>query len=380
MRRALILLGCGLALAVPFAVGYHLSRENRATGPVALPSVVDEVREAIAARYYRAVPDDVLRLGSVHAMITALGDPYTSYLTPPAYRLVRQETASRYSGIGASVLPSRGALVVVGLRSGPAMTAGVHVGDRIVSIGGRPTLRLGATEALARILGPRGSHVRLELMRGGRRLDLSIRRDVVQAPVVHARLLSYAGRRWGDIRLSAFRVGASIVVAREVRALDRAGVAGFVLDLRDNPGGLLDQAVAVSSLFLRPGVVVSLSGAHSPIEVFRTFGSFRTAKPLVVLVDRYSASSSEIVAAAMRDHHRAAIVGERTFGKALVQSLDPLDNGAALELTIARYYTPSGKDISSVGIPPDIHAVDDPRTAQDEALASALRVLARPTS
>lgn len=153
-----------------------------------------------------------------------------------------------------------------------------------------------------------------------------------------------------------------------------------MLDLRENPGGLLDQAVAVSSLFLRPGVVVSLSGAHNPSRVYRTFAVARTGRPLVVLVDRYSASSSEIVAAAMRDHHRATIVGERTYGKALVQSLDPLDNGAALELTIARYYTPAGDDISTVGIRPDIHAVDRPGTSQDEALAAALRVLARPTS
>jgi carboxyl-terminal processing protease len=153
-----------------------------------------------------------------------------------------------------------------------------------------------------------------------------------------------------------------------------------VLDLRDNPGGLLDQAVAVSSLFLDKGVVVSLAGAHSPREVYRAGGHVATRLPLVVLVDRYSASSSEIVAAALNDNQRATLVGERTFGKALVQSLDPLDNGAALEITIARYTTPSGRNISGIGVVPRIHAVDDPRTVRDEALETALGVLARPTS
>jgi carboxyl-terminal processing protease len=162
--------------------------------------------------------------------------------------------------------------------------------------------------------------------------------------------------------------------------LERQGASGLVLDLRQNPGGLFDQAVAVSSLFLDRGIVVSLTGAHNPRQVYRAFPGLATHLPLVVLVDRMTASSAEIVAAALRDNERATIVGERTFGKALVQSIDPLDNGAALELTIARYTTPAGKNISGVGIVPAIHAVDNSLTVRDEALETALRVLARPTS
>jgi carboxyl-terminal processing protease len=234
------------------------------------------------------------------------------------------------------------------------------------------------SHALTRILGPRGTIVRLALLRGGHTLDLRIRRELIQAPVVEARLLSYAGERWGDVRLSSFRIGAAVVLGREMHRLQRQGARGFVLDLRQNPGGLLDQAVAVSSLFLDRGVVVSLAGRHEPRKVLRAVGGVATRLPLVVLVDRFSASSAEIVAAALRDHHRATLVGERTFGKAVVQSIDVLHNGAALELTIARYYTPSGADISNVGVAPQIHAVDNARTPQDEALATALRVLARP--
>ena len=217
-------------------------------------------------------------------------------------------------------------------------------------------------------------------MRGARRLDLNIRRALVRAPVVDAKLLSYAGRRWGVLRLSAFRVGAAVVLRRQIRMLERQGVKGLVLDLRQNPGGLFDQAVAVSSLFLDRGIVVSLTGAHNPRHVYRAFPGLATHLPLVVLVDRMTASSAEIVAAALRDNQRATIVGERTFGKALVQSIDPLDNGAALILTVARYYTPDGQDIEHVGIVPHLHAVDDPATPQDEALLTALHALARPPS
>ena len=380
MRRTLIVLGAALVLSGPFVLGYRLSAGSRATTPVAIPSVVDEVRSALAARYYRPVPDRVLQLDSVGQIISALRDPYTAYLTPPDYRLVREETASTYTGIGVSVLPSRQGYVVVALRPGPAQRAGVRVGDTIVRIGDTAAGRLSMSHALTRILGPRGTTVRLVLMRGRHTLDFRIRRELVQAPVVQARLLSYAGERWGDVRLSSFRLGAAVVLGRELRRLRRQGAHGFVLDLRQDPGGLLDQAVAVSSLFLDRGVVVSLAGRHEPREVLRAVGALATRLPLVVLVDRFSASSSEIVAAALRDHHRATIVGERTFGKALVQSIDPLHNGAALELTIARYYTPSGADISNVGVAPQIHAVDNERTRPDEALATALHVLARPAS
>ncbi|HVA31348.1 MAG TPA: S41 family peptidase [Gaiellaceae bacterium] len=380
MRRPLVLLGLALVLAGPFALGYRLSQGNRATAPVAIPSVVDQVREALAQRYYRPVPSSVLQLRSVDAILGALRDPYTAYLGPTDYRLLRQSTASRYSGIGVSVLPSRRGLVVVSLQPGPAERAGIEPGDTIVRIGGTPTRTLGLPAAFGRILGPPGTSVRLELLRGGRRLDLRVRRATISAPVVDSKLLSYAGGRWGVLRLSAFRVGAAVVLRREIALLAREGADGFVLDLRENPGGLFNQAIAVSSLFLDRGVVVSLTGAHHPRRVYRAFPGAVTHLPLVVLVDRLTASSAEIVAAALGENQRATIVGEPTFGKALVQSIDPLDNGAALELTVARYYTPAGKDISSVGVTPQIHAVDDPRTPRDEALDAALRVLARPTS
>ena len=369
-----------LALGGAFAVGYRLSAAARTTTAVAAPPLVEQVRSALAAAYYRPVPPDVLRLGNVRRMISALDDPYTAYLVPRTYRLVRQETASTYTGIGASVLPAGHRYVVVSLLAGPAQAAGIQVGDTIVRIGGKPTARMSLTHVMARILGPAGTPVRLQLSRNGHLVDLRVRRAVIHTPPVHARLVSYVGRRYGVVAITSFSVGTAVLVRRELQRLTHDGANGVVLDLREDPGGFVTQAVNVTSLFINHGIVVSLQGLHQPQEVLRANPGNATKLPLVVLVDRYTASAAEIVAAALRDNHRATIVGERTFGKALVQAVDPLTNGAALELSIAHYTTPSGQDLSGVGLEPQIPARDDPRTGQDDALTTALRVLTRPAS
>ncbi len=239
---------------------------------------------------------------------------------------------------------------------------------------------LDEAQAVARIAGPTGTRVHLRLLRRGDTLGVDVTRGLVRPPTVQARLLSYDGSRWGDIRLTVFRSSAAALVGREIQRLEQQGARGFVLDLRGDPGGLLNQAVAVSSLFLGHGVIVSLSGAHYVHEVFHAHADVVTRLPLVVLVDRYTASSAEIVAAALNEDGRATLVGERTFGKGVVQAVDPLDNGAALMLTVARYYTPDGSEIAHIGVLPQIHAVDDPRTRTDEALAVALHALALPAT
>jgi carboxyl-terminal processing protease len=379
MRRALILPAV-VVLAVPFVAGYLISRPDRATSPVAIPQAVDEVREALAARYYRPVSANVLRLGSVVAMLSALRDPYTAYLTPTSYKLVQRDTAATYSGIGVDVLPTTSGLVVVSVQPGPARRAGVEKGDTIVAIGGSSTIGVDAVGALARVDTAPDRPVRLQLLRSGRTVDLNVPRGLVQAPTVESRLLSFEGARWGDVRLASFRSNAGFLVADQVEQLQREGAQGLVLDLRGDPGGLLNQAVAVTSDFLDRGVVVSLSGAHHVHQVFRAHGGAVTRLPLVVLVDRYTASSAEIVAAALSEHGRATLIGEQTFGKGVVQAVDAFGDGSALILTIARYFTPNGESIAHVGVRPQIRAVDDPSTPTDEALAAALRVLAQPAS
>jgi len=345
-----------------------------------MPLLIDQVRRALADGYYKSLPQSVLRMHSVGEMISALRDPYTAYLGASEYKLLEHETASSYSGIGVGLLPASKGLVVASLHpGGPASVAGIRVGDTIVSVDGRPVVHLGIAQALVRFNGPIGSHMRIDLLRAGDDMSFTVRRAVVHAPTVEARLVSFGGRKWGVLRLSTFNFGATPVLAHEVKRLQGAGARGLVLDLRGNPGGLFTQAVSVASLFLDHGIIVTLIGAHQPLEVLHAHPGAITKLPLAVLVDRYSASSSEIVAAALHDNHRATLVGQRTYGKALVQAVDPLANGDALELTVAHYYTPLGADISSRGVAPQIHAVDDPRTPGDEALAVALRALNRPT-
>jgi carboxyl-terminal processing protease len=379
MRR-LALVSAGIVVAGAFLLGYALSRGDRATSPVQVPTVVDQVREALAARYYRPVPRRVLRLASVDEMLSALGDPYTAYLPQDDYALLRQETSSSYSGIGVGVVAGRAGLHVVSTRPGPARAAGLRVGDTIVRIGSSSAAGLAPAQALARISGPAGTTVRLEFLREGSVHWLSMPRAALPAAEVTAKLLAFAGRRWGALRVARFASGTTRMLRRELERLVLHDPAGLVLDLRGNPGGLLGEAVSTASLFLDGGDVVTLRGLHIPERTYDASRGVATRLPLVVLVDHGTASSAEVVAAALRDDHRAEIVGTRTYGKALVQTVDPLDGGGALELTVAHYYTPSGADISGTGVRPDVRASDRPGTPADEALAAALQALAQPAS
>jgi carboxyl-terminal processing protease len=380
MRRALLLPGLALLLAAAFVLGYEFSsRQGHKAAPA--DSVVDAIRADLAARYYRPVPDSVLRLGSVRSMLAALDDPYTEYLAEPEYRLLQRRLAGSYSGIGATLLPSKDGLLVVSTQPGPARRAGIRVGDTITRIGRVPAKGLGLAGALARIAGPRGSVVRLAVERRNRSLELDVRRATVQAQAVSSRLVSFGGSTYGYLRIASFQRGSARVLAAQVRQLRRVHVSGLVLDLRENPGGLLGEAVDSASLFLRHGTVVSIEGAHQPRDVYAVSGHPVAPRlALVVLVDHYSASSAEVLAAALHDNHRARLIGENTYGKAVVQSIDPLANGGALALTTARYYTPAGDDISHVGVRPDVRVKDDGRTRMDDALAAALATLAAATS
>jgi carboxyl-terminal processing protease len=381
MRRALILVGLAGLLATAFVFGFEVSARNRSSSAQPAESVVDAVRADLASRYYRPVPGSVLRLGSVQSMIAALDDPYTEYLDGASYRLLQRRLAGSYSGIGVTLLPAPSGLLVVATEPGPGRVAGLRVGDTITRIDSTPTPGLGLAGALARIAGPRGTTVRLVVLRRDVVRGVEVRRATVRAPGVSGRRLSFGGRTYGYLRVTTFRHGTAGRLAAEIRHLKRAGVDGLVLDLRENPGGLLDEAVKVSSLFLRHGTVVSLVGAHHPLEVYSASGHPLAPKlPLTVLVDRFSASAAEVVAAALHDNGRATLVGDHTYGKAVVQSIDPLANGGALALTTARYFTPAGRDISRVGVRPDVRVLEDERTPLDDGLAAGLATLAAATS
>jgi carboxyl-terminal processing protease len=371
LRRTFSSVATAVAVVGAFWVGLSLSHHG--TSVAGADPVLTQVRQELLHNYYRAVPENALNAPSVAAMLNALHDPYTEYLDPTEFRLLRRETSSSYPGIGVSVLPAGGGLAVVATKPGPAVRAGIRKGDLIVSIDGTASAGTSLQRIVSRIIGARGTAVSLVVRRAGRRLHFTVVRDTISAPVLQLRLLQDGRLRIGYLRLSAFRLGATPVVARALVKLSRENAAGVILDLRGNPGGVFDQAVGVASLFLDHGVIVTLVGAHEGRHVYSAQPG-ATKLPLVVLIDRRSASAAEIVAAALRDNRRAVLVGEHTFGKAFVQSIYLLGNGAALRLTTAHYFTPSGNDIALRGVTPDLHVVDDPATPTDEALQAALRL------
>jgi carboxyl-terminal processing protease len=373
VRRALPLPVVGALCLVAFAVGLGIAHGN---GPHRADPLAARVRTELRDSYYRPLPPQVLALGSVPAIIAALHDPYTEYLDPAAYRLIRGQTGERYSGVGLTLWPVARGLGVAAVPPGPARRAGLRPGDTILAIDGRAAAGFGFDEALGRILGPPGTSVTLDVLQAAGRRTVRLVRRQLAAPQIKFRLIEGSGRRIAYLRLASFRSGAASATATTLKLLERDGASAVVLDLRGNPGGLLSQAVAVSSLFLSGGTIVSIQGAHLRRVVYRATGGAATSRlPLAILIDRWSASSAEVVAAALHDNRRATLVGESTLGKGLVQTVRPLPNGGALKLTTARYLTPFGTDISGVGVPPDVPAYDDLTTRGDDALNAAIEAV-----
>jgi carboxyl-terminal processing protease len=360
LRRPAVL-ALGVAVVVAFVVGLVLRPLPRSTGP----SELDQVRMELAQRYYRRLSSPVLAQPTIPKLIAALHDRYTVYLSPAEYLLARRQFAAGYGGVGLRVAPASGGLRVRRTWVGTVHAQGVRPGDLIVAVDGASTARLAYREAAGRILGPAGTIVQLRIRRGQRTLEVKLERHEFEAHPVHAEL----DGKVGIVRVAAFVQGSGAETRAALLRLRREGATAYALDLRGNPGGLLDEAVKVASLFLRDGsTIVSLAGAHRPLHTYVSKGSLAVVAPLAVLVNRQSASASEVVAGALKDYARARVIGLPTYGKSLVQQIDQLPSGAALKLTVARYLTPAGYVISRGGIEPDIRSY--------HALAAALQFFA----
>jgi carboxyl-terminal processing protease len=392
-RRPLAVLAACLAALVVFVGGVMVGGHPEVTGLTRLSEPLrglllgdsgedlpSQVLAALREGYYAPIDEEALEQASVEAILAALDDPYTDYLDPDALRALRQRNDGAYYGVGVQVAQRERQLVVTRVFDGsPADREGIRVGDRIVSVDGRAVPGRPLEVVVAEIRGPAGTTVRLGIASGDdgtRQVELA--RARIRVPAVEARMRRARGEKVGHARLSQFTRGASEALREEVVGLRERGATALVLDLRGDPGGLVDEAVGAAGVFLPDGSpVVVTEGRRSPRRTFRTEGAPAAGGlPLVVLVDRGSASASEIVAGALRDAGRARLVGERTFGKALVQSTRPLRDGGALKLTTARYLTPDGYDLAERGLPPDVRAVDDPETPADEALLRALAAAA----
>jgi carboxyl-terminal processing protease len=348
-------------------------------GPSARGQEAD-VLDLLEHHYYRPVDAAALQRSSIDGMLAALHDPYTQYLDPSQLQALRLDDAGQYTGVGLVVARRGGRVIVTGTFPGsPAAKAGIRAGDRLLAVDGR-SVQGDVDAAVGRITGPAGTRVRLRVGRAGRPdpLAVTLERAEITVPPVAARIVTRNGVKLGVIRLQQFTRGAASLTRRAEQGLVGFGARAVVLDLRGDPGGLVDEAVGVAGAFLPKGTpVATIEGAHQKRTVLRTRGGqVPRHVPLVVLVNRRSASSSEIVAGALRDDGAAVLVGTRTFGKALVQTTLPLRGGGALKLTTARYLTPKGLDINHRGLRPSLRAVDDPRTKTDEALNRALAVAA----
>ena len=386
VRRAAGYLAATVVVVGAFLLGFVLTQSEQEASQAASqrpadPSVhlIDEVREELNDSYYRWIHPEVLARPTVDGILDGLEDPHTEVLTASEFENLRDRTDGTYSGIGLTVGPASGGLVVTSAYPGPAKSAGIEPGDVIVRIDGAVVADKPFESALTLFKGQPGTVVRLRVRRPPKKAtyDVEVVRKEIAVPPISARLLRVKKQKIAYIRIFSFSADAADQVTATTSRLVAKGATGAIIDLRDNPGGLLSQAVDVASVFIGDGIVCRTSGLHEEEHTYRVTGFPTHPKlPLVVLVNGGSASAAEIVAGALLDQDRAILVGQRTFGKASVQTVAPLLNGRALKLTTAKYVTPAGADITGVGLHPSITAVDDPITAErDEAIQIARRTI-----
>jgi len=343
-------------------------------------AVRTEIIEAIEDGFYKEVSEDALNQASYKGIVRELDDRFSHYLTPEEADLFSQSVSGRFEGVGMTVQEDpRGLLVASVFEGSPAAKAGIHVDDVITHVDGESIAGEPTDVATAKIKGKPGTSVRLTVLAGGskkKKRTVEVERASIEVPIVEAEMERRNGAKLGYVRLLSFTSGVHGELREKIDELLDKGAEGVLLDLRGNGGGLLREAVLVSSVFIEDGTIVTTKGRRRPKREFEAEGdAIDKDIPVVVLVDRGTASASEIVSGALRDSHRGTLAGERTFGKGVFQELEPLSNGGALDLTVGSYYLPSGENISRTGIMPKVKARDRPRTRRDEALPIAIDTL-----
>lgn len=331
--------------------------------------VFADVLNLVETSYVDQVTSTKLIEGSINGMLRTL-DPHSSYMTPESYKEMQAETEGEFGGIGIEITVENGALMVVApMEETPAWRSGVKAGDKILKVNGESTFEMNLMDAVRKMRGKRGTSVTITIMRDGFEdgKDFTIVRDVIKVASVKNQLLA---DNWGYLRIRNFSKDTGQETAKALADMKKQGMKGLVLDLRNDPGGLLNQAVEVTEQFVNKGdLIVYTKGRikNQDLRFTAQKGAGEAIYPMVVLVNHGSASASEIVAGALQDLKRAILVGNQTFGKGSVQTIIPLKGDAGLRLTTARYYTPSGRQIQGVGITPDI-VVEQPDEDKQAAL------------
>lgn len=382
----------GVALVAFLLIGVYLgghpsklpafARETLTEEPTGL---VGEAAEIIKDNYFRKVGDTELGNASLQGMVRELRkrhkDRFSDYFSPESLEGFNQQIEGRFSGVGLSVVPVKQGLHVVQVFKGsPAEAGGIEVGDNIVSVEGESIAGLGSTEATDKIKGPEGTKVTIgvEDPKTKKTTEKTLTRAEVVLPNVSSRVFTTDGKRIGYVRLLSFSSEASRQLAHGIEKVQKEGAEGLVLDLRENPGGLLDEAVASASLFLPSGEVVVATKSRTKGNSTKQTGAGKIVDvPFDVLIDRGTASAAEILTAALQEDGGATVVGTRSYGKGVFQEEHALANGGALKLTVGEYFTPDGENLARTGgIHPEVKVADNPRTPVDEARQKALETIA----
>lgn len=370
-KLSLITTGVVLGVSLSLGQGVFADRDNDAASlPLEELRGLSDVFARIKNDYVEPVEDKQLLESAIRGMLTGL-DPHSAYLDPEQFKELQVGTSGEFGGLGIEVGMEDGFVKVIApIDDTPAQRAGIQAGDLIIRLDDTPVKGMSLGEAVKIMRGKPGSDITLTVVREGEEkpLKIVITRAIIKVKSVKSRMLEPG---YGYVRISQFQAATGDSLARTISELRREaddGLKGLVLDLRNNPGGVLNAAVSVSDAFLDKGLIVYTEGrvADSRLRFNATPGDVIEGAPLVVLVNQGSASASEIVAGALQDHRRAIIVGRETFGKGSVQTIVPLNNGAAVKLTTARYYTPNGTSIQAEGIVPDIK-LDDVRISLIES-------------
>lgn len=364
--RAILVLVIGVVMGLSLSIGGGILGTERSPTRQELSweqaQLFAEVLERVKRDYLEPIDDAELLESAIRGMVSGL-DAHSEYLNAAEYRDIRISTKGSYTGIGIEVAEVGNTIrVITPFAGSPAARSGIRSGDELVAVDGRAIDTSRLKDTLNRLRGSVGSVVTLSVLRDNVVIDHVMRREIIRVVSVHKEFLSPS---YGYVRVNQFSENTAREVSRAVDELQDANggmLEGLVLDLRNNPGGVLDSAVDVSDLFMDSGVIVTADGRSLDARFTRSAhrGDILDGAPMVVLVNSGSASASEIVAGALQDHNRATIVGTATFGKGLVQTVIPLSKGRAIKLTTSRYYTPSGDSIHEVGIKPDVLIEETP--------------------
>ena len=317
-----------------------------------------EVLETIKNEYVDEVDQAEVMDSAINGVLQSL-DPYSAYMSPKSFRGMQTDTKGEFGGLGIEIGMESGVVkVITPIDDTPASKAGIKSGDYIVKINGEQVQGKSLTEAVELMRGLVGSEINLTIRRRNvkKALDFKIKRAVIEVKSVVAKIVGEQ-KKIGYLRLKSFNENSYDQLSKTINKFEKNNkLNGYILDLRNNPGGLLTQAISVTDFFLDDGEIVSTKGRKisETRRFFSKKGDGIKGKPLIVIINNGSASASEIVAGALKDHKRAIILGENTYGKGSVQSIIPLKNGGGIRLTISKYYLPSGKSISEVGVLPDI--------------------------